>query len=63
METAGRVGWLARGVLYLLVAALVARVPSTGSSHEADQHGAFASVASSPFGGVLLTIVKSSPTR
>ena len=54
METAGRIGWAARGVLYLLVALLIARVPATGSSREADQHGAFASIASTPFGGVLL---------
>jgi hypothetical protein len=54
VETTGRVGWVARGVLYLIVALLVARVPSTGSNREADQHGAFASVASSPLGGVLL---------
>lgn len=54
MEATGRIGWAARGVLYLIVALLVARVPSTGASREADQHGAFASVASSPLGGVLL---------
>ena len=57
METAGRVGWAARGVLYLLVAVLVARVPTTGSHREADQHGAIATLATSPFGGWLLAAV------
>jgi hypothetical protein len=56
METTGRVGWAARGALYLLVALLVARVPTTGSPREADQHGAFAALAESPFGGWLLGI-------
>jgi hypothetical protein len=57
METTGRFGWTARGVLYLVVALLVARVPATGSPREADQHGAFAAIADSPFGGWLLGVV------
>lgn len=57
METAARIGWLTRGVLYALVAVLVARIPSTGSQESADKKGAFATLAESPFGGWLLGAV------
>lgn len=57
METAARIGWLARGVLYVLVAAIVSRVPSTGTDEEADKEGAFVTLAQSPFGGWLLGAV------
>lgn len=54
MEVAARIGWLGRGVLYVLLAVLVAQIPSTGSERSADKKGAFEAVAESPFGGVLL---------
>jgi hypothetical protein len=58
MEVAGRIGWTARGLLYLLVALLVARLPSTGGHQkEADQKGAFATLVGTPFGGWLLATV------
>jgi hypothetical protein len=57
METAARIGWLARGVLYVLVATLVARIPSVGGERSADKQGAFATLAASPFGGWLLGAV------
>lgn len=58
MEIAGRIGWTARGLLYLVVATLVARLPSTGGrQQEADQKGAFATLVESRFGGALLVIV------
>jgi hypothetical protein len=54
VEQTGRVGWVARGVLYLLVAILVARVPGTGSPRKADQRGAFQALGDRPFGSALL---------
>jgi hypothetical protein len=57
MEVAARIGWLARGVLYVLVAVLVARIPSTGGERSADKQGAFSTIADSPFGGWLLGAV------
>ena len=57
METAARLGWITRGVLYALVAALVARIPTGGADKEADKKGAFAVLVESPFGGWLLGAV------
>jgi hypothetical protein len=57
METAARIGWLTRAVLYGLVAVLVARIPSTGGEESADKQGAFATLADSPLGGWLLGAV------
>lgn len=57
MEAAARIGWITRGVLYVLVAVLVARIPSTGGGKPADKKGAFATLAESPFGGWLLGAV------
>lgn len=58
MENVGRFGWAARGVLYILVAVLVARLPSTGGHQkEANQDGAFATLASSGSGRVLLVLI------
>lgn len=58
VEVAGRAGWAARGVLYLLVAVLAARLTTTGGSQkEADQNGALATLAESGFGRVLLVVV------
>jgi uncharacterized membrane protein YidH (DUF202 family) len=57
VEQTGRVGWAARGVLYLLVAILVARVPTTGSARKADQRGALQALGDRPFGGALLVAI------
>lgn len=54
MEVAARVGWLARGALYLVLALLAAQIPARGSTRKADKEGAFAAVAGSRFGSVLL---------
>jgi hypothetical protein len=48
------VGFVARGLLYLLVGVLAVRVALTGTREQADRGGALAEVASSPFGAVLL---------
>ncbi|MFI9208105.1 DUF1206 domain-containing protein [Streptomyces sp. NPDC053253] len=49
-----RAGFVARGVLYLLVGALAVRIGLTGTSEQADRGGALAEVVSTPFGFVLL---------
>ncbi len=50
----GRVGFAAKGLLYLTVGLLVGRLALGGSSQEADSKGAFDLLASQPFGQVLL---------
>jgi hypothetical protein len=57
MEATARAGWTARAVLYLVVAALVARVPSTGGTRKADKTGAFEAIADAPLGRVSLGVV------
>lgn len=54
IRTAARVGFAARGVLYLLVGVLAARIGLTGTNEQADRGGAIAAVAATPFGAVLL---------
>jgi hypothetical protein len=57
METTARVGWLARSVLYLIVALLVSRIPLAGGGPQADRSGAFETIADAPFGRWLLGAV------
>jgi len=60
VEVAARIGWVARGVLYALVALLVFRVASHdggGTERSADKKGAFQTLVESPFGGWLLGAV------
>ncbi len=57
MEVAARIGWLARGALYLLLAVLVAGIPTARTAGRADKQGAFAALADSPYGGWLLGAV------
>ncbi|MFF5923698.1 DUF1206 domain-containing protein [Streptomyces flavochromogenes] len=54
VRAAARAGFVARGVLYLLVGALAVRIGLTGTSEQADRGGALAEVVSTPFGVVLL---------
>ena len=54
MEVAARIGWLARGALYLLLAVLTARIPSGGGGERVDKKGAFTALADTPFGAWLL---------
>jgi hypothetical protein len=59
-ETAGRVGLAARGVLYLVVALLAARIalaPAASGDEHADQQGALARLADQPLGTVLLVLL------
>ncbi|MFB7590217.1 DUF1206 domain-containing protein [Streptomyces sp. NPDC056169] len=54
VRAGARAGFVARGVLYLLVGALAVRIGLTGTSEQADRGGALAEVVSTPFGFVLL---------
>ncbi|WP_435972580.1 DUF1206 domain-containing protein [Streptomyces sp. Qhu_M48] len=54
VRAGARVGFAARGVLYLLVGALAVRIGLTGTSEQADRGGALAEVVTTPFGAVLL---------
>jgi hypothetical protein len=53
MEGLGRAGLVARGGLYCVAAALVARIAS-GGNERADKQGALAAVVRQPFGRVLM---------
>ncbi|MFF5505625.1 DUF1206 domain-containing protein [Streptomyces roseolus] len=54
VRTGARVGFAARGVLYLLVGVLAVRIGLTGTNEQADRGGALTEVAATPFGAVLL---------
>ncbi|WP_329274795.1 DUF1206 domain-containing protein [Streptomyces sp. NBC_00691] len=54
VRAGARAGFVARGVLYLLVGALAVRIGLTGTSEQADRGGALEEVVSTPFGSVLL---------
>ncbi|MFJ3582003.1 DUF1206 domain-containing protein [Streptomyces sp. NPDC090127] len=54
VRAGARMGFVARGVLYLLVGVLAVRIGVTGSGGQADRGGALAEVAATPFGAVLL---------
>ncbi|MYQ51529.1 MULTISPECIES: DUF1206 domain-containing protein [unclassified Streptomyces] len=55
VDLGARAGFVARGVIYLLVGVLALRIAfSGGSGKQADRGGAIAEVAEKPFGSVLL---------
>lgn len=54
MEVAARIGWLARGALYLLLAVLVAGIPTGGGGEKVDKQGAFEALADTSHGTWLL---------
>ena len=54
MEIAARIGWSARGALYLLLAVLTARIPISGGGERVDKQGAFTALADTSFGAWLL---------
>ncbi|MBT2397967.1 DUF1206 domain-containing protein [Streptomyces sp. ISL-100] len=54
LETAARWGFVARGVLYLLVGLLAMRIAFGDGKREADRGGALAEVAAQPLGQYLL---------
>ncbi|WP_151476305.1 DUF1206 domain-containing protein [Streptomyces albicerus] len=54
LESAARAGFIARGVIYLLVGMLALQFTLGDSERQADQGGALAEVSEKPFGSVLL---------
>ncbi|MEV5159344.1 DUF1206 domain-containing protein [Streptomyces sp. NPDC053728] len=55
MDVGARAGFVARGVIYLLVGVLALRIAfSDGGGKQADRGGAIAEIAEKPFGSVLL---------
>lgn len=55
MDVGARAGFVARGVIYLLVGVLALRIAfSDGGGKQADRGGAIAEIAEKPFGNVLL---------
>lgn len=57
LETGARVGYAANGVLHLLIAWLALQIAWGGSGGEADQSGAFGTLAGTPLGSALLWAV------
>ncbi|MFE1173982.1 DUF1206 domain-containing protein [Streptomyces sp. NPDC058773] len=54
VRAAARGGFVARGVIYLLVGALALRIAFGDSGEQADRGGALAELAARPFGSVLI---------
>ncbi|MGW3010099.1 DUF1206 domain-containing protein [Streptomyces sp. NPDC001219] len=54
VRIAARGGFVARGVIYLLVGVLALRIAFGDSGKQADRGGALAEIAARPFGGVLI---------
>jgi Domain of Unknown Function (DUF1206) len=52
-----RIGFVARGVMYVLIGILALEIAFGGSGHKADQSGAIRVVAGSPFGAALLWLL------
>uniref|UniRef100_A0AAU2VNG7 DUF1206 domain-containing protein n=1 Tax=Streptomyces sp. NBC_00008 TaxID=2903610 RepID=A0AAU2VNG7_9ACTN len=63
VEAGGRAGFVARGVIYILVGVLALRIAFTdgnggsGSKKQADRGGALSEIAQKPFGSVLLWVL------
>ncbi|GHB24821.1 membrane protein [Streptomyces clavifer] len=58
MAAGARAGFVARGVIYLLVGLLALRIAfSDSGGKQADRGGAIAEIAEKPFGGVLLWVL------
>jgi Domain of Unknown Function (DUF1206) len=57
MEWLARAGFVARGVMYILIGVLALEVAFGNSGHKADQSGAVRLVGNTPFGGVLLWLL------
>lgn len=52
-----RAGWVAKGVLYVVVGVLAAQVAAGGAPERADQQGALRAVRDQPFGTALLVLL------
>ncbi|MFG2591047.1 DUF1206 domain-containing protein [Streptomyces sp. NPDC048438] len=58
MDVGARAGFVARGVIYLLVGVLALRIAfSDGGGKQADRGGAIAEIAEKPFGSILLLVL------
>jgi hypothetical protein len=57
LTSAGRAGFTARGVIYVLVGVLAVRIAFGGGGQEADRQGALQQIAAQPFGTALLWIL------
>jgi hypothetical protein len=58
VEIGGRAGFVARGVIYVLVGVLAVRIAGAdGAGQQADRGGALAEIAHKPFGHVLLWLL------
>jgi hypothetical protein len=57
LRPAGRAGFTARGVLYLLVGGLAVRVALGAGGDQADRQGALRQIAQQPFGTALLWLL------
>lgn len=58
-QTIGRIGWVAKGVVYLLIGVLAFTIVTDGASggKDASSGGVIASIADRRFGGVLIVLV------
>ncbi len=54
LSTAGRAGFVARGVVYVLIGALALQMALGSGGKSADRQGALAKVAEQPFGKIML---------
>ncbi|MFJ9243483.1 DUF1206 domain-containing protein [Streptomyces sp. NPDC101776] len=57
LRATGRAGFVARGVVYVLVGALALQIAFGGGGREADRQGALQQVAAQPFGKVMLWLL------
>ncbi|MER7923825.1 DUF1206 domain-containing protein [Streptomyces sp. NPDC096057] len=57
VAAAARAGFIARGVIYVLIGVLSVRIAFFGGGEQADRGGAIAEIAQKPFGTVLLWLL------
>ncbi|MWA08246.1 DUF1206 domain-containing protein [Streptomyces sp. BA2] len=57
MSTAGRAGFSARGVVYVLIGALAIQLALGSGGKSADRQGALAKIAEQPFGKIMLWVL------
>ncbi|MFE2689824.1 DUF1206 domain-containing protein [Streptomyces mirabilis] len=57
VAAAARAGFVARGVIYVLIGVLSLRIAFSGGGKQADRGGAIAEIAQKPFGTVLLWLL------
>ncbi|MEU8711336.1 MULTISPECIES: DUF1206 domain-containing protein [unclassified Streptomyces] len=57
VDVAARAGFVARGIIYVLIGVLSLRIAFSGGGEQADRGGAIAEIAQKPFGTVLLWLL------